>query len=197
MSVSTTRPVRLLGLPGSLRQNSYSLAILRGLQAGLGAEAVLEIRDLQLPLYNQDEDGPNGPEAVHAFRRAIAEADGLVIATPEYNHGAPGVLKNALDWASRPYGQSVLTGKPVLIISSSPAFTGGVRAQAQLNETLLSVQALLVPGPQVVIGNVAAKVQDGRLVDEASLEFALAALRGLAALCRSASRLEAPAAVGS
>jgi chromate reductase len=197
MSADITGPLRLLGLSGSLRRNSYSLAILRGLQARLGAEATLDIRDLNLPLYNQDEDGPDGPEAVHGFRRAIAEVDGLVISTPEYNHGVPGVLKNALDWASRPYGQSVLTERPVLIISSSPAFIGGARAQAQLNETLLSVQAVLVPGPQVVIGDVAAKVQDGELVDEASLEFALASIRKLAALCRSTARSFAPEAVGA
>jgi chromate reductase len=194
MSADITGPARFLGLSGSLRRNSYSLAILRGLQARLGAEAILDIRDLNLPLYNQDEDGP---EAVHGFRRAIAEADGLVISTPEYNHGVPGVLKNALDWASRPYGQSVLTERPVLIITSSPACIGGVRAQAQLNETLLSVQAVLVPGPQVVIGDVAAKVQDGELVDEASLEFALASIRKLAALCRSTARSFAPEAVGA
>jgi chromate reductase len=192
-----TGPVRLLGLPGSLRRESFSLAILRGLQARLGAGVSLDIRDLNLPLYNQDEDGPDGPEAVHAFRRVIAEAAGLVISTPEYNHGIPGVLKNALDWASRPYGQSVLTEKPVLVISSSPAFLGGVRAQAQLNETLLSVQAVLVPGPQVVIGDVAAKVRDGKLVDEASLEFALASIRKLAALSRSTARFSAPETVGA
>jgi hypothetical protein len=98
--------------------------------------------------------------------------------TPEYNHGIPGLLKNALDWASRPHGQSVLIGKPTVIISSSPAFTGGVRAQSQLHETLLSVRAVIVPGPgpQIVIGGVAHKVSDGRLVDQPSLSFALAAI---------------------
>lgn len=106
-----------------------------------------------------------------------------MIATPEYNHGIPGVLKNALDWASRPLGRSALTGKPVLVISVSPAFTGGVRAQAQANETLLAIQSRPVPGPQVVIGNVADKIRDGQLIDESSLRFALSAIDRLIALC--------------
>jgi chromate reductase len=127
---------------------------------------------------------------VRAFRRAIAASDGIVISTPEYNHGMPGPLKNALDWASRPHGQSVLVGKPTLIISSSPAFTGGVRVQSQLNETLLSVQAAVVPGPQVVIGGVADKVSDGRLVDQPSLTFALAAIDRLTSLCRHSFALD-------
>jgi chromate reductase len=175
------KTARLLGLPGSLRRNSYSLAVLGGIQAELGAAAELEIRDLRLPLYDQDEDGPTTPAIVREFRRAIAESDGVVIATPEFNHGIPGVLKNALDWASRPHGQSVLIGKPVLVISASPAFTGGVRAQAQANETLLAIQARLPAGPQVVIGSIADKISDGRLVDRASLDFAMAAVNRLIA----------------
>lgn len=174
---------RLLGLPGSLRQGSYSLAVLRGLQLALGPTVHLQIGDLRLPLYDQDQDGPSTPQTVQAFRQAVAESDGVVIATPEYNHGIPGVLKNALDWASRPLGRSAFTGKAVLVISVSPAFTGGVRAQAQANETLLAIQSRPVPGPQVVIGNVADKIWDGRMTDESSLRFALSAVDRLIALC--------------
>ena len=186
--------VRLLGIAGSLRRDSHSLAILRGLQAALGPDVGLDIRDVRLPLYDEDEDGPASPDAVRDFRHAIAESDGLVISTPEYNHGIPGVLKNALDWASRPYGRSVLTGKPFLVVSSSPAFTGGVRAQTQVNETLMSVQALPVLGPQVVIGGVADKVRDGRLVDADSLRFALSAVDRLIAACVRQRQFEAPRA---
>ncbi|MDB5453477.1 MAG: NADPH-dependent reductase [Caulobacteraceae bacterium] len=180
-----TRRTRLLGLPGSLRRNSHSRAVLRGLAATLQPATDLAILDLRLPLYDEDEDGPAAPDAVQAFRRAIGDSDGVVIATPEYNYGVPGVLKNALDWASRPYGQSVLIGKPVLAISISPAFTGGVRAQAQLNETLHAIEAMIVRGPQVVIGAIGAKVEDGHLVDEASLGFARSAVDRLVALCQS------------
>ncbi|MER9595662.1 NAD(P)H-dependent oxidoreductase [Mesorhizobium sp. M0244] len=181
---------RLLGLPGSLRRGSYSLAVLRGLQLALGPAVDLQIGDLRLPLYDQDEDGASTPQTVQAFRQAVAESDGIVIATPEYNHGIPGVLKNALDWASRPLGRSALTGKAVLVISVSPAFTGGVRAQAQANETLLAIQSRPVLGPQVVIGNVADKIRDGRLVDEPSLRFALSAIDRLIALCPAVRQAE-------
>ncbi|CAO3419884.1 NADPH-dependent FMN reductase [Azospirillum doebereinerae] len=178
--------IRLLGLPGSLRRNSYSSAVLVALQAALEGRVRFDLHDLRLPLYDQDEDGPASPDVVRRFRQAVADSDGLVIATPEYNYGMPGVLKNALDWASRPYGEAAIMGKPVLVISSSPAFTGGVRAQAQLFETLMAVQAVPVPGPQVVIGSVADKVRDGRLVEEASLRFALSAADRLIGLCETA-----------
>jgi chromate reductase len=95
----------------------------------------------------------------------------------------PGVLKNALDWASRPIGRSVLIDKPVLVMSVSPASTGGVRAQAQVHETLLSIPAHIVTGPQIVIGNVAEKIREGRLVEEPILRFALSAIDRLAAAC--------------
>lgn len=176
---------RLVGMAGSLRKGSFSRAVLLGLQNALAGSAALEICDLRLPLYNEDEDGPSAPDDVRAFRHAIAATDGVVIVTPEYNHGIPGVLKNALDWASRPFGQSSLIGKQVLVISVSPAFTGGARAHAQVNETLLSVQARIVPGPQVVIGSVAEKIRDGIVVDDSCLSFALKAFDLLVTMSRN------------
>ena len=178
---------RLVGLAGSLRKASYSRATLLGLREHLPGAVKLEIRDLQLPLYNEDEDGADSPRDVRLFRDAIGASDGVVIVTPEYNHGIPGVLKNALDWASRPFGKSVLIDKPVLVISVSPAFTGGVRAQAQVNETLLSIPARIMAGPQVVIGGVAAKIKDGML-DQAFLGFTLQALERLVAVSRHEQR---------
>ena len=180
MTDATVR-AKLLGLPGSLRSNSNSLAVLRGLQDALPAGISMDIRDLRLPLYEQDIDTPEAPAEVRALRQAIADADGVVIVTPEYNYGMPGVLKNALDWASRPYGKSALNGKPVLVISNSPAFTGGVRAHQQVNDTLLAIPANLVGGAQVVIGTVGEKIRDGKLADEAVLKFALGAIGKLVA----------------
>lgn len=177
-------PIRLLGLAGSLRRESYSRAVLRGLQAALGPAFDLAIGEIDLPLYNQDLDGENAPDAIRAFRQSIRDSDGLILATPEYNHGMPGVLKNALDWASRPHGGSALIGKPFVAISSSPAFTGGVRAQAQVNETMLSAQAMPVAGPQIVIGAIGDKIRDSALADEPSLRFALTAIEALGAVCR-------------
>jgi chromate reductase len=188
----TIPQIKLIGLAGSLRKASLSRATLVGLRNHLPEKVALNIMDLLLPLYNEDHDGAGSPIEVQQFRRAIEDCDGVVIVTPEYNHGIPGVLKNALDWASRPYGKSVLVNKPALVISVSPAFTGGVRAHAQVNETLLSIPARVMGGPQVVIAGVADKVKDGTLVDEASLSFALASVRRMISLSRlSSQHLEA------
>jgi chromate reductase len=181
---------RLAGLPGSLRKASFSKAALLGLQESLDPIAELTIHDLDLPLYNEDVDGPAASESVRAFRDVLRVSDAIVIVTPEYNHGMPGVLKNALDWASRPFGQSVLIDKPVLVMSVSSAFTGGVRAQAQVNETLLAIQARLVAGPQVVIGGIGDKIVNGRLADQSCLGFALGALDRLIAMSRNDGGLQ-------
>lgn len=184
--------VKLVGLSGSLRKDSFSRATLIGLRDNLPDKVTMEIYDPQLPLYNEDDDRSDVPDRVTRFRESIATGDGVVIVTPEYNHGLPGVLKNALDWASRPHGKSVLMNKPALAISISPAFTGGVRAHAQLNETLLAIPALVLGGPQVVIGGINDKVRDGVLVDQPSLSFALSAVRKMVGQCRlSAPRLTA------
>ena len=168
----TASKPRLLGISGSLRRASFNTTVLTTLADRLAEQATMTVHPLNdLPLYDQDLDTDIPPPAVAALRQAIAEADGLIIASPEYNYGMSGVLKNALDWASRPYGKSALVAKPVLTLTSSPAFTGGVRAQAQLNEVLIAVAALLVLRPQTVIPAVHEKIKDGRLVDEATLGF--------------------------
>jgi chromate reductase len=171
----------LLGLSGSLRRASNSTAVLRGLQDALGPRGALNIFPLHgMPLYNEDDDGEHSPESVRALRSAIEASDGVIMISPEYNHGMSGVLKNALDWASRPYGRSVLKSKPVLTMTASPAFTGGVRAQQQMNETLVSIPA------RPVLGGVHEKGRDGRLIDEAVLGFALAGVDDLLKEIRAA-----------
>jgi len=172
---------RLLGLSGSLRRASNSTAVLHGLLDALAPKAALKIFPLHgVPLYNEDDDdGEHVPEQVRALRSAIASSDGVIMISPEYNHGMSGVLKNALDWASRPYGRSTLMRKPVLTMTASPAFSGGVRAQQQMNETLVSIPARPVLRPQIVIGSVHEKVRDGRLIDKAALSFALAGVDDL------------------
>ncbi len=173
------KPV-LLAISGSLRRGSYSSAILTALAEAVSDRAEMRLHPLrEVPLYDQDLDTGTPLPVVSGLRQAIGGAQGIVIASPEYNHGMSGVLKNALDWASRPFGQSTLTGKPVLTITSSPAFTGGVRAHAQLNETLASIAARVVLRPQAVIGAVHEKVVDGRFRDEASLEFLVAGVTDL------------------
>jgi chromate reductase, NAD(P)H dehydrogenase (quinone) len=172
----------ILGIAGSLRRSSYSGAVLRGLQEIAGDRAHIEIFSLEtIPLYNADLDGDDKPAPVAALKKAIGDCDGLVLSSPEYNYGISGVLKNALDWASRPGYQSVLRDKLVLIMTSSPGMVGGVRAQAQLRQTLAATLSRVIAVPEIVISQVNTKVQGGRLVDPASLKFMLEAFEVLLA----------------
>jgi chromate reductase, NAD(P)H dehydrogenase (quinone) len=176
-------PITLAAISGSLRKGSFNTAILRAMKAQIdGPDVRMEIFPLNaLPLYDQDLETGAPPAAVQALRAAVRQAHGVVIASPEYNHGVSGVLKNALDWLSRPQGQAVLTGKPVLTLTSSPGITGGVRAQAQLNATLNSIAARAVLRPQLIVPSAHQKIRDGQLTDTATLEHLA---RGLADLLR-------------
>jgi chromate reductase, NAD(P)H dehydrogenase (quinone) len=172
----SNRKPHILGIPGSLRRNSYSGAVLRGLQEIASDRAHIDIFPLDLvPLYNADLDGDDKPASVVTLKNAIRDCAGLVLSSPEYNYGISGVLKNALDWVSRPGYQSVLKDKPVLIVTSSPGLVGGVRAQGQLRQTLAATLSRVITVPEVVISQVNKKVQEGRLVDPASLKFMLEA----------------------
>jgi chromate reductase len=171
---------RVLGISGSLRKGSYVTAILRALAETTTPHVSLDVFTLHdVPPYDQDADTASPPPGVTALRAAIGNADGIIIGSPEYNAGMSGVLKNALDWASRPYGKSTLTGKPVLTFTASPASTGGARAQAQLNETLIAIAARLVLRPQTVIGAVHEKMTEGRFNDSRSLAFLQAGISDL------------------
>jgi chromate reductase, NAD(P)H dehydrogenase (quinone) len=170
----TEEIVRIVGISGSLRRASFSTSLLKVLAERSAPSIDIQVVTLEdIPLYNEDLD--RDPE-VAAFKKLIAESDGVLIATPEYNHGVPGVLKNALDWASRPVFESCFKNKPVSIISSSKAFTGGVRAQYQLRETLISMQAHLVMGPEVVVAGVHAKLAEDVYQDQNGLTFMLRSL---------------------
>jgi len=180
MEASANRPFKLLGLSGSIRRGSNCIAVLRTLKESLPADVELEIFGLEdVPLYNEDEENDTPPAPVVALRRAITESDGLVIVSPEYNHGMSGVIKNALDWASRPSSGPPLVNKPVTVMTSASSILGGVRAQAQLNETLRGTFSRLPPGRQVVIGNAKQKIREGRLTDEPTRLFALNAIDSL------------------
>jgi chromate reductase len=173
---------RLVGISGSLRKNSYCAAVLATLADAIVDKATLEIVSLdRLPFYNQDLDTETPPAAVADFRRALLLADGIVMVSPEFNYGVPGVLKNAIDWASRPYGNAALTRKPVLTATASPAFTGGVRAHVQLSEALRACFSVMPARPEIIIGGVHEKIRDGRLDDRASVEFLAAGINDLLA----------------
>lgn len=172
--------IRLIGISGSLRRQSNSSAILSTLTREISAESDMEIADIgALPLYNQDLDEGDGPCPVSNFRRAIEASDGVVIVSPEYNHGIPGVLKNAIDWASRPSERCALGGLPVLVITSAGSLLGGVRAQAQIHEALLAIGCRLTPGKQVVIGGADNKIEDGVLIHTPTIHFAVDRIRDL------------------
>jgi chromate reductase, NAD(P)H dehydrogenase (quinone) len=130
--------MRVLGIVGSLRRGSYNHALLREAAERLpaGAELVEFDRLGEIPPYDADVEAEGTPEPVEALRRAMREADAVLVATPEYNHSIPGVLKNALDWASRPAGQSALTGRPAAVIGASTGMFGAVWAQAETRKVL-------------------------------------------------------------
>jgi chromate reductase, NAD(P)H dehydrogenase (quinone) len=139
--------MRILGISGSLRRDSHNTALLRAAAGMLPPGAELEIFDglRDVAPYDADMDTPElqGP-GVDALKRAIERADAVLIATPEYNHSVPGVLKNALDWVSRPVNRSVLRGKPVAVVGASTGLFGAVWAQAETRKVLASMGAEVV-----------------------------------------------------
>ena len=184
----------LLGLSGSIRRDSTNTAILRTLGEHLGDKASLSLFPLDhIPLYNADLEGELLPQPVQALKDAIARSDGLVLCSPEYNHGMPGVLKNALDWASRPGFASPLKNKPALILASSPGYTGGARAHAQMRETLAAALARVVARPQVAIAGVTQKIVDGKLIDKDTVKFCIDAIDDLLSEIRSLAHVVAAA----
>jgi chromate reductase len=173
-------PVRLIGMTGSLRAGSYSNAVLETLREKFADAADLTIWDLApIPAYNQDFEGDKRPAPVKELLAAIEAADGLVLCAPEFNHSIPGVLKNALDWASRPAFASVMAYKPVAIMTTSQGPLGGARCLEHMRVALDSMMSRVVLAREVVITACADKIRDGRLVDETSLGFACRAMEAL------------------
>jgi len=177
--MSEKTPV-LLGMSGSLRAGSYSNAILETLREKFAGRAELQLYDLApIPLYNQDFEGDKRPPVVKRMLADIAEADGLVLCAPEFNHSIPGVLKNAIDWASRPAFQSVLAYKHVAIMATSRGPLGGARCLEHMKVALDSCLARVTLAREVIITATESKVIDGRLTDETSLGFACGAVEAL------------------
>jgi chromate reductase len=164
--------VRLVGIAGSLRKKSHNRALLRALGEELPAGTTLELfgRLAEIPTF--DPDDPHEPPAVVELKRAIGGADGLVIATPEYNYSIPGVLKNAIDWASRPPALSPLRGRPVGLISAATGISGGMRAQYHLRQILVFTDSPAMLQPEVIIPRAHERFDlDGRLTDVPTREL--------------------------
>ncbi len=160
--------MKILGISGSLRKGSHNTGLLEAVVQLLPAGVEMTIVGCgDIPLYNKDLDTANKPEAVLQLLQAVREADGVLLATPEYNYSFSGVLKNAIDWASRPAYKSVLAGKPVAIVSASPSQIGGARAQAHLRQVLSATLSPVVPSPTFVVSSAQNKFDgNGALIDE-------------------------------
>jgi chromate reductase len=179
------KKLKILGFAGSLRKGSYNKALLNAALEMLPENVELEIFDLEgIPLYNQDMEREY-PEKVREFKKKLREADALLIATPEYNYSVPGVLKNAIDCASRPFGDNSFDGKPVGIMSASIGMLAGARAQYHLRQSLVFLNTFPLNRPEVMVPFAADKVDgSGRLTDEKTREKIKELLESLAAWTR-------------
>jgi len=164
--------VNILGFAGSLRQGSYNKALLRAATELVPQDANLEIFDLEgIPPFNQDLE-KSMPPKVKEFKAKIKSADAILMVTPEYNYSIPGVLKNAIDWASRPYGDNSFTGKPVAVMSASTGMLGGARAQYHLRQVLVFLDMYPINKPEVFLTFANQKFDEkGRLTDEKAKEL--------------------------
>lgn len=187
-----TAPIRVLGLSGSLRRQSLNTALLRAAVELAPAGVSIEIVDLSaLPFYNKDIDGADAPAAAVELRARLKAADALLLASPEYNYSIAPVLKNALDWASRPYGQSVLEAKPAALLGVGGGM-GTSRAQYHLRQVGVFLNMHILNKPEIFVVNTPGKFDDtGRLADEptrALVTQQLAALRDWTQLLQAGRR---------
>ena len=177
--------IKILGIAGSLRKASFNRASLRAAQQLAPEDAELEIFELDgIPLFNQDEE-QNPAAKVTELKEKVRAADAILFVTPEYNYSVPGVLKNAIDCASRPYGDSAWDGKPVAIMGASVGLFGTARAQYHLRQMFVFLNMHPVNRPEVMIGNASERFDEqGNLTDETSRDLIKQLLENLVAWTR-------------
>ena len=187
-----------LGIAGSLRRDSYNRGLIRAaIEVAPAGIEVIPFDLADIPMYNGDIEAEGDPTAVARFKRAIDDADAVVIATPEYNHCVPGVLKNAIDWASRPARGSVLTNKPVAVMGASSGRGGTARAQAHLRDGLAYTNGFVLPLPEVLVGRAQERFDErGNLTDADTREEVRDLLVSLAAWTRRLQRSGTEAVAG-
>ena len=175
-----TEKLRILGISGSLRRGSYNTAALQAAVELCPPDAEIEIYDIGgFQPFNEDLE-PNALEDVVEFKAAIRAADAIIFSSPEYNYSVPGHLKNAIDWASRPYGDSAWDGKPALIMGCSPGAIGTARMQYHLRQIMVFLNMHPLNRPEVMINNCASKFDaEGNLTDEKTREFLREAIQAL------------------
>lgn len=180
-------PVRILGFAGSLRQASFNRALLRVAVSIAPPDATIETFDLiPIPPFNEDVRLAGEPAAVTEFKARVRAADALLIVTPEYNYSMPGVLKNALDWLSRPPAESPLKAKPAAIMGASNGRFGTVRAQLHLRQVLLGTAMHGMPGPELMVAMAQEKFDaEGNLTDERTRDGVRAVVAALVAFARA------------
>jgi chromate reductase, NAD(P)H dehydrogenase (quinone) len=183
--ITMDRKIKILGIAGSLRKDSYNKALVRAAGELVLPDAEIETFDLEgIPPFNQDLD-PQPPERVKQFKEKIRAADAILIATSEYNYSIPGVLKNAIDWASRPYGDSAWDGKPVALMGASVGMLGTARAQYHLRQCCVFLNMFPLNQPEVMVPFVTDKVDStGRLTDQKTREKIAELLQSLVAWSR-------------
>lgn len=179
------KTINILGVVGSLRAESYNRAALRAARKLLPSHTTLDDFELGgLPLFNQDRENDPPPSLVE-FKRRIRAADAILFVTPEYNYSVPGVLKNAIDCASRPYGDNAWSGKPTAIMGASIGNLGTARAQYHLRQMLVFLNMPVVNQPEVMIANAASRFDaQGELTDDTTRQLITKLLTELAALAR-------------
>lgn len=178
--------LRVLAFAGSLRRRSFNRRLVEAARDIAPDWMEVTVFDLEgIPLYNRDVEADGFPPRVRAFHDAIDGADAVLISTPEYQHGIPGVLKNAIDWASRPPGESPLLGKPVAIMGATPGIWGTARAQSQLRQALVYNACPMVLKPEVLVAKAGERFDDeGRMAHDATRDFVRKLLESLADLAR-------------
>ena len=189
-----SKPFRILGIAGSLRRESYNRAALRAATQLVPEGATIDIFEVDgLPGFNQDEE-QDPPAKVADLKQRIREADAILFVTPEYNYSIPGVLKNAIDWASRPYGDSAWNGKPAAIMGASVGTIGTARAQYHLRQMMVFLNMFPINQPEVMIGNAQDRFDSqGNLTDETTKDLIRQLLRNLTEWTR---RIGLPVAQG-
>lgn len=167
------KPIRLLGLCGSLRKGSLNRRLLQTAREELPEDTQLEIADLSdIPIYDGDRESAGFPASVQRLKQQIRAADALLIATPEYNYSVPGALKNALDWCSRPPSENPFRDKPLAVMGASPGLLGTARAQYHLRQIAVALDMHVLNRPEVMLGQADAKFDaEGRLADGKSREL--------------------------
>ena len=184
--------VRVLGIAGSLRRKSYNRAALKAAQQLAPEDAVIETFDIEgIPPFSEDDER-QPPAKVVEFKKRIREADAILFVTPEYNYSIPGVLKNAIDWASRPYGDSAWSGKPAAIMGASSGRLGTARAQYHLRQVFVFLNVLALNQPEVMISNAAAEFDaDGNLTNETTKKLIRQLLVNLTGWTRDLQKINA------